>query len=110
MVDNPVSTTAANDNDPPTELTILVAATLDDFLAEAEEEGDVPIPPAVGLVELAAVAISKVVLSQGVLPQEIFEMVLGRAATILSERVARWGARCRPPLRSVARNDVSGAP
>jgi hypothetical protein len=64
VVDELGTTPTANDNDPPTELTMLVEATLDDFLAEAEEEGEEPIPPAVGLVELAAVAISKGGLSR----------------------------------------------
>jgi hypothetical protein len=84
---------------------VLVEATLDDFLAEAEEEGEEPIRPAVGLVELAAVAISRVVLRHSSEPQQILDMVVGRAATILYERVERRDVLRRPSLRVVTHGD-----
>jgi hypothetical protein len=107
MAHEPDTESSSNDNEAPTRLTNLVAVTIEDFLLYAEdvEDGEEPFLEAPALIELAAVAMSMVVLECEILPKDVFDMTMGRAATILNEAVERWEARNRPHLSIVRGRD-----
>ncbi len=91
-----------NDNEGLNEIDGFVENVLDDLIYEAAEDShDGPLALGPVLIEMAARALTRMVLDHGLSPDETIKLATGRFATILHEQVKRLDARLPADLRLV---------